>query len=167
MESTNLSDQHSKSDAIVPSGVHGQHRPVNDEYLPKSVWQPGVVRRLADYIQHLREVDDESNKRPLTRKSSESAKPEQSRHVCTRNPHRTCNCYAGVCADDDATYRYARGPFLSTDPRISTTNQFGDFHCPISGQPCSSNVCREWCEGSGAGTKTDTNRGDASSTNNR
>ena len=165
MEPTNLPDQHSKSDAIMSSGVHGKHNAINDEYLPKSVWQPNMVRRLADYIRHLREVDDESNKRPLTRKSSESAKPEQSRHVCTRNPHRTCNCYAGVCADDDATYRYARG--LATRIAAPKPNELGNFNCPIDNKLCSSNVCREWCEGSGAGTKTDTNRGDASSTHNR
>jgi len=162
MEPANLPDQHSKSDAIVPSGVHGQHNSVNDEYLPRSVWQPGVVRRLADYIQHLREVDDESNQRPLASQSSESAKPEQSRHVCTRNPHRTCNCYAGVCADDDATYRYARGPFLST-PK---PNQLGNFNCPIDNKLCSSDVCREWCESSGPSPEANSDRGNASTTNN-
>jgi hypothetical protein len=87
----------------------------------------------------LRQVDDESNKRPVARQPSE---PAQSGHVCTRNPHRTCNCYAGVCADDATTYRYARGPFVPT-PK---PNQLGNFRCPVSGQLCSSNVCRDWCE---------------------
>jgi hypothetical protein len=155
MEPTNLPYQHAKSDAIVPSGVHGQHRAAANEHMPRSVWQPGVVRVLADYIKQLRQVDDESNKRPVARQPSESA---QSGHVCARNPHRTCNCPAGTCADDDATYRHARGPFVATDPneRIATPepNKLGDFRCPISGQLCSSTVCRDWCESGVDYTKT-------------
>ena len=139
MEPTNLPDQHAKSDAVVPSGVHGKYRAAANEYMPRSVWQSSVVRVLADYIKQLRQVDDESNKRPVARQPSESAK---SGHVCTRNPHRSCNCPAGVCADDDATYRDARGPFVAT-PK---PNQLGNFRCPITGQLCSSNVCRDWCE---------------------
>ena len=143
MEPANMSDKHPDANAVVSGGVHGQQHSVNDEYMPKSVWRPGVVRRLADYIQQLREVDDESNKRPLARQPRQSV---ESRHVCTRNPNRTCNCDAGVCADDAATYRYARGPFLSTRVAAPKPNHLGNFRCPISGQLCSSNVCRDWCE---------------------
>jgi hypothetical protein len=143
MEPTNMSDKHPDANAVVSGGVHGQQHSVNDEYMPKSVWRPGVVRRLADYIQQLREVDDESNKRPLARQPRQSV---ESRHVCARNPNRTCNCAAGVCADDAATYRYARGPFLSTRVAAPKPNHLGNFRCPISGQLCSSNVCRDWCE---------------------
>jgi hypothetical protein len=152
MEPANMSDKHPDANAVVSGGVHGQQHSVNDEYMPKSVWRPGVVRRLADYIQQLREVDDESNKRPLARQPRQSAQSEQPSqpHVCTRSPHRTCNCDAGVCADDDATYRYARGPFVATDPsqRIAAPkpNELGNFRCPITGQLCSANVCRDWCE---------------------
>ena len=159
MEPTNMPDKHSDANAVVCGGVHGQHHPVNDEYLPKSVWQPGVVRRLADYIRHLREVDNESNERTV------SHQPGFARHVCTRNPHRTCNCDAGVCADDAATYRYARGPFLST--RILASEQPGSFRCPISGTPCAEYQCREWCAGSGTGAAPDPDRGDAKTTDNR
>jgi len=173
MEPTDMSDQHSKSDAIVSSGVHGQHRPVNDEYMPKSIWQPNVVRRLADYIQHVREVDGESNQRAVASKSGESTKPKQpgESHVCPRHPYRTCNCPAWACADDDATYRYARGPFVATDPNqrvpAPKPNHLGNFNCPIDNKLCSSDVCNGWCESSGAGTETDTNRGNASTTLNR
>lgn len=171
MEPTNLSDKHANSDTILPSGVHGKHRPVNDEYVPKSVWQPRVVKRLADYIRQLREVDDESDKRAVSSQSSQSAKSEQSRHVCTRNPHRTCNCNAGVCADDDATYRYARGPFLAANPNqrvpAPKPNHLGNFNCPIDNKLCSSDVCSDWCKGSGSGSETDADRGNASTTNNR
>ena len=156
MEPTNMPDKHSDANAVVCGGVHGQHHPVNDEYMPKSVWQPGVVRRLADYIRHLREVDNESN---------QCAQPGFTRHVCTRNPHRTCNCDAGVCADDAATYRYARGPFLST--RILASEQPGSFRCPISGTPCAEYQCREWCAGSGPGAAPNADRGDAKTTDNR
>ena len=149
-----MSDKHPKPDAIVPNGVHGQHRADNDEYVPRSVWAPRVVRRLADYIKQLRKVDDESNKRVVARQ------PPQPAHVCARNPHRTCNCPAGACADDDATYRYARGPFGAVlydelgRVRAPRPNQLGNFRCPITGQLCSSTVCREWCESGVDYTKT-------------
>jgi hypothetical protein len=144
MEPANMSDKHPDANAVVSGGVHGQHHSVNDEYMPKSVWRPGVVRRLADYIQQLREVANEPDQRAV------SHQPGFTRHVCARNPNRTCNCDAGVCADDAATYRYARGPFLSANPsqRIAAPkpNHLGNFRCPISGQLCSSTVCRDWCE---------------------
>jgi hypothetical protein len=173
-EPTNVPSGDAKPDAILSSGVHGKHHSVNDEYVPKSIWQSGVVRRLADYIRQLREVDDQSNQRPLAYQSNQSAQPEQSgftRHVCTRNPHRTCNCDAGVCADDAATYRYARGPFLATNPsqRVPTPkpNHLGNFSCPIDNKLCSSDVCNGWCKSSGPGAETDADRGYASTTINR
>jgi hypothetical protein len=168
MEPTNMSDKHSDADAFVSGGIHGQHHSVNDEYVPKSVWQSGVVRRLADYIRHVREVDDQSNQRVVSNKPGESTQSQQpgfTRHVCARNPNRTCNCDAGVCADDSATYRYARGPFLST--RILASEQPGNFRCPISGSPCAEYQCREWCAGSSARAETDADRGNASTTINR
>jgi hypothetical protein len=171
MEPTNMPDKHTDSDAVVPGRVHGQHHPVNDEYMPRSIWQPGVVRVLADYIRQLREVDDESNQRPVASQPGKPAQSEQSRHVCTRNPHRTCNCPARACADDDATYRYARGPFLATSAgqRVAAPkpNHLGNFRCPVTGQLCSSDVCREWCEGSGPSPTANADRGDAEATNHR
>jgi hypothetical protein len=159
MEPTNMPDKHSDTNTVVSGGIHGQHHPVNDEYMPKSIWQSGVVRRLADYIRHVREVDNEPNQRSV------SHQPGFTRHVCARNPHRTCNCDTGVCADDSATYRYARGPFLST--RILASEQPGNFRCPISGSPCAEYQCREWCAGSSARAETDADRGNASTTINR
>ena len=173
MEPTNMPDKHADSNAVVPSGVRGQHRADNDEYMPKSVWQRGVVRVLADYIRQLREVDDESNQRAVTRQPGQPTQPEQpgQPHVCARNPHRTCNCPSWACADDDATYRYARGPFVATDPsqRIPAPkpNHLGNFRCPISGLACSEVVCREWCEGSGTGPEANADRGNAAAADNR
>ena len=140
MEPTDLPDQHAKSDAVVPSGVHGKYRAAANEHMPRSVWQPGVVRVLADYIKQLRQVDDESNKRPV---ASQPSEPAQSGHVCTRNPNRTCNCPAGACADDDATYRHARGPYR----HAQFTQHAADIYtCPVSGRICLRYECREWCE---------------------
>jgi hypothetical protein len=161
MEPTNMSDKHSDANSVLSSRVHGQHLSVNDEYMPKSIWQSGVVKRLADYIRHVREVDNEPNQRAV------SHQPGFTRHVCARNPHRTCNCDTGVCADDSATYRYARGPFLSVRVAAPKPNHLGNFRCPITGQLCSFDVCREWCEGSGTGAATDTDRGDAKTANHR
>ena len=162
MEPTNLSDKHPDSDAVVSSRVHGKHYPVNDEYLPKSVWQSGVVRSLADYIRQLREVDNKSNQCAVANQPHQSG---FTRHVCARNPHRTCNCDAGVCADDSATYRYARGPFLST--RILASEQPDNFRCPISSSHCAEYQCREWCKGSSTSPTPDADRGNAKTTINR
>ena len=173
MEPSNMPAKHAGTDAVMPSGLHGQHRPDDGKHMPRSVWRPGVVRVLADYIRQLREVDDESNQRPLARQPRQSAQSEQPSqpHVCARNPNRTCNCDAGVCADDDATYRYARGPFVATNPsqRIAAPkpNELGNFRCPITGQLCSSTICREWCEGSGTGAAPDADRSDAKTGDNR
>jgi hypothetical protein len=164
MEPTNLSDKHTDANAIVPSGVHGGHNAAANELMPKSIWRNGVVRSLADYIRQLREVDDESNQRPVARQPGQSV---ESNHACTRNPHRTCNCSAGVCADDSATYRYARGPFLSARVAVPKPNHLGNFRCPITGQLCSSTNCREWCEGSSTGATADADRGNAKATVNR
>jgi hypothetical protein len=149
MEPTNMSGKHSDSNADLPSRVHGGDRAAANEHLPRSIWQPGVVQRLADYIKHLRKVDQQSNEPNV------AGQPNQ-RHVCTRNPHYSCLCARGVCANDDATYRHARGPYLPVNPSTSTStsvrtpkpNEFGNFRCPISGQLCSESVCREWCSGS-------------------
>jgi len=164
MEPTNMQPKHTDTDAVVPSRVHGKHSPVNDEYMPKSIWQPGVVRRLADYIKQLREVDDQSNQRVVANQPHQS---DVSRHVCPRNPHRTCNCSAGVCADDSATYRHARGPFLPNRVPTPKPNNLGNFRCPITGQLCSFDVCREWCEGSSPSATINSNRGNAKTTDNR
>jgi hypothetical protein len=165
MEPTNLSDKHTDANAIVPSGIHGSHNAAANELMPKSIWRNGVVRSLADYIRQLREVDDESNQRPVTDQPNQ---PGFTRHVCARNPHRTCNCDTGICADDSATYRYARGPFraVESSQRIAAPkpNELGNFNCPIDNKLCSANVCNGWCEGSGTGAKTDADRGDAKAT---
>jgi len=174
MEPTNMPDKHSDTNTVVSGGIHGQHHSVNDEYVPKSVWQSGVVRRLADYIRHVREVDDQSNQRVVSNKPGESTQSQQpgfTRHVCARNPHRTCNCDAGVCADDAATYRYARGPFLTAESsqRVPTPkpNHLGNFSCPIDNKLCSSDVCKGWCKSSGLGAETNADRGNAEATINR
>lgn len=135
MEPSDMSAQPSNANTGVPCRVHGVHNAAANERMPKSVWQPGVVQRLADYIKHLREVDQQSNQPNI------ADKPDQS-HICGRNPHRTCNCSGGACADDDATYRYARGPYATA------------IRCPISGQPCSASSCRDWCESGVDRTKT-------------
>jgi hypothetical protein len=114
--------------------IHGTDKPAANEQLPKSIWQPGVVQRLADYIKQLRQVDEQSNE------PNKSGKPDQP-HICPRNPHRVCNCSSSVCADDDATYRYARGPYLAAT-------------CPVSGRICLGTTCRDWCESGVDRTKT-------------
>lgn len=135
MEPADMSTKHSDANTVMSGRVHGNNNPAANERMPKSVWQPGMVQRLADYIKRLREVDQQSNKPNV---ASQSAQP----HVCERNPYRSCNCPGGTCADDDSTYRYARGPYAAT------------IRCPISGQPCSVTSCRDWCESGVDRTKT-------------
>ena len=133
MEPADMSDKHSNPNAELPGGVYGKHHPAANEHMPRSIWQPGVVQRLADYIKHLRQVDHESVQPDI---SSEQ-------HTCARNPQRTCNCPAGTCADDDATYRHARGPYLHAE----YVQHAADLYtCPISGRICLQHDCRDWCE---------------------
>jgi hypothetical protein len=171
MEPTNMSDKHTDANTVVPSGVHGSHNAAANELMPKSVWRNGVVRSLADYIKQLREVDDESNQRTV---ASQPSQPVEPSHVCTRNLHRTCNCSAGVCADDSATYRYARGPFravlLDEHNRVLAPkpNRLGNFNCPVDNRACSQDACPIWCdESSRLGATADADRGDAKATINR
>lgn len=148
MEPTDMSAKHSDANTVLSGRVHRVNNPAANERMPKSVWQPGVVQRLADYIKHLREVDQQPNKSDITSQPAES----NERHVCKFNAGYTCACPAGVCASDDATYRYARGPYVATSPtteptiRGSTTAQCDRSRCPISGQSCTKANCRDWCE---------------------
>ena len=144
MEPTKLRAKHTDADAGVPDRVHGKHRSDNVEHMPQSVWA-ACVGFLGDVFKHLRQVAHKSYEPD---KSGQPGEP----HVCTRNPYRTCNCPAGACADDDATYRYARGPYGTV--RTPEPNKLGDFRCPISGLACSKYACREWCESGVDYTKT-------------
>lgn len=112
--------------------IHGTDHSAADELLSEPIRKPGVVKRLADYIKHLCEVDQQSNESNL------ASQPVKS-HVCERNPHRNCNCARGVCADDDATYRLATG--LRPNECASDL-----YTCPVSGSICLGIKCREWCE---------------------
>lgn len=131
MEPADMSDQHSNPNTELPGGLCGQHHPAANEHMPRSIWQPGVVKRLADYIKHVREVDNESVQPRVA--------AEQ--HSCARHPERTCNCAAGTCADDDTINRYTQ---YATDL----------YTCPISGTICLGLKCRDWCESGVDRTKT-------------
>lgn len=155
MEPTDLSSKHPDADYGVPRRVHGRDHPAANEHVPKSVWQPGVVKRLADYIKHLRKVDQQPDQ------PDKPGQPDQ-RHLCRLSAGYTCACPRGVCACDDATYRYARGPYIAVGARRDAKsgvrapepNHLGNFRCPISGQLCSQTVCRDWCESGVDYTKT-------------
>ena len=133
--------------AQLPSGVHRVHHADKNRDVSRSVWE-FVFRILDDYFGRVRKVGHKPDQR------AQSSQPDQptERHVCRLSPGYTCTCPSGVCAADDATYRYARGPYLPVEHRVSAPepNHLGNFRCPISGQLCSSSVCREWCEGSGS-----------------
>jgi len=160
MEPTHMPAKHADANAAVPGRVHGQHHPDHEQQLPKSVWAT-CVGFVGYVIQQLRQVGHKPDQRAV------AGQPDVARHVCARNPHRTCNCSANVCADDDATYRYARGPFLSVRVPVPKPNNIGNFRCPITGQLCSFDVCREWCEGSGTGAAADADRSDAKTADHR
>ncbi len=134
MEPSDMSDKHSNANTELSNGVHRKHQSAANEHMPRSIWQPGVVKRLADYIKQLREVDNESVKPNIT----------SEQHTCPRHPERSCNCASGTCADDDATYRYVKHVQLASD----------FYTCPISGSICLGTRCREWCESGVDRTKT-------------
>ena len=65
-----------------------------NEPVPRSVWQPGVVQRLADYIRYVREVDFKPDQHNVACQSAVN-------HQCPRHIERTCDCSSDACADDD------------------------------------------------------------------
>jgi len=118
MEPADMPDQHTNPNTVLSSGLHRLNNSAANEHMPRSLWQPGVVQRLADYIKRVREVDHQPHER----------------HVCRLNASYTCACPTHACANDDATYRHARGPYIVAK------------RCPVTGQPCAGADCRDWCE---------------------
>jgi hypothetical protein len=149
MEPSDLPSKHTNTDAQLSGGVHRHHHADQDFHVPEPLWAT-FVGRLGNLIKHLCKVGHKPDQRAVP---SESGEP---RHVCRLNPGYTCTCASGVCANDDATYRHARGPYLPVEHgvRAPEPNKYGNFRCPISGQLCSSTVCREWCESGVDYTKT-------------
>lgn len=145
MEPSNLPDQRPDADASVSDGVYRAGNAAANEHMPKSIWQPGVVQRLGDYIKHLREVDQQPDQPD---KSCQSAEPKQSNHVCPshvcpRHHERTCNCARSTCADDDTGATSTAESANNVEP----TRKFDAFYsCPISGRICLGIKCREWCQ---------------------
>ena len=139
MEPTDMPSKHADTNPELSGRVRGTDTPAANEQLPRSIWQPGVVKRLADYIKHVREVDNKPDKPHKSAQPDKSSEP----HRCINIPVRTCHCPDGVCADDPATYRRARGPYRFSE----FTQHAADLYtCPISGSICLTIKCREWCE---------------------
>ncbi len=165
MEPTDMHRKHTDADTKLSGGVRWVDSSDQGFHVPEPLWAT-LVGRVGDFIRHLCQVGHKPNKR------AQSSQPDQpvERHVCRLNPGYTCACARGVCAADDATYRYARGPYLPIDAkqrvRTPEPNALGGFRCPVSGQVCSRLVCQEWCEGSGTCSETGTGRSDAPPTNN-
>jgi len=172
MEPANMHREHTNADPKLRGGVRWHDHADPHLHVPQPLWAT-LVGKLGNIIKHLRQVYFQSDQSNVAGKSAEPEQSSQSdeRHTCARNPHRTCNCPRGACADDAESYRYARGPFLDTEHRVRAPapNKLGNFRCPVSGKLCSETVCREWCEGSGssggARTETGVGRGNAQATN--
>lgn len=164
MEPTDLHRKHADAKPRVSDWFRGKRHPKPDKHLSRSLWA-ACLGAVGYIVQHLRQVRHESDQRAV---AGQSDQPSVARHVCTRNPHRTCNCDAGVCADDAATYRYARGPLravlLDEHDRVLAPkpNRLGNFNCPIDNRACSKDACPVWCGESGStGATTDTHRSNA------
>lgn len=137
----------------LPSRVHGVDHADKSRNVYGPVWE-FIFHTLDDYFGRVRKVDHEPHKSNVANQPAEPGQP----HKCERHNERNCNCASGTCADDDGgagdgnPFEQHRQQYRDQQ-RIHTPepNQYGNFRCPVSGQLCSSNVCREWCEGSGSG----------------
>ena len=146
-------------DAQLPGRVHRVNHADKGGHVSRPVWE-FIFRTLDDYIRHVRKVDGKSDKPHVAGQPAEpglAAEP----HKCSRHLERNCNCARGTCADDDGgagdgnPYEQHREQQRTRAPE---PNQYGNFRCPVSGQLCSSTVCREWCEGCGSGTTAGADR---------
>lgn len=142
----------------MSSGLHGRDHASNDKYMFRSIWQP-LVRAVDDYLRLVREIAHKPDEPNVANQPAEPSQP----HRCERHNERNCNCAGGTCADDDGgasdgnPFEQHRQQYRDRI-RAPEPNHLGNFRCPISGQLCSSSVCREWCEGSGSGTTAGADR---------
>lgn len=158
MEPADMPAKHTDADPCLPGGLHGSDRADYDKHVPQSLWA-ACMGFVGDIIKQLRQVGHKPDQRAV---AGQSDLPS---HVCPRNPHRVCDCPAGACADDDESYRYARG----VRARVATPepDALGQFFCPVSGHPCSERFCRGWCQSSGHSPKAVAHRGDADAAKHR
>lgn len=133
----------------LPSRVHGVDHADKSRNVSRSVWE-FVFHTLDDYFGFVRKVDHKPDQPNVSDQSAQPCVSCES-HKCERHNERNCNCARGTCADDDNGGSEYRGAHNRT--RAPEPNQLGNFRCPITGQLCSSSVCKEWCEGSGTGTE--------------
>lgn len=138
----------------LPSRVHGVDHADKSRNVSRPVWE-FVFHTLGDYIRHVRKVDHKPNKPDVAGQPAQPCVSCES-HKCERHNERNCNCARGTCADDDIGD--ASGNYTGPRLRAPEPNKYGNFRCPITGQLCSSSVCREWCEGSGTGTEIGVDR---------
>jgi hypothetical protein len=79
----------------LPDRLYGEHYPDSFIYVSESVREPRVAT-LGDYIRHLQEVSNQSDKSCVSSESNES----KFQHICPNNPILTCNCSdPNACAE--------------------------------------------------------------------
>lgn len=132
----------------LPRRVHRVYNADSCGDVPRSVWE-FVFHVLDGYFGFVRKVDHKPDQPDIASQPTESGIADQP-HKCERHNERNCNCSRGTCADDDCGD--ASGSYTGPRLRAPEPNKYGNFRCPISGQLCSSTICREWCEGSSPST---------------
>jgi hypothetical protein len=115
----------------MPDRLYGEHYPDSFLDVSRPIRQSSVAT-LGDYIRHLQEVDNQSNK-PCV--ACEPSKSNESKfdHICPNNPILTCNCVdPKYCAE------------LGSNPDNIVD---GNKRCPDSGLICNDRVCPNECLG--------------------
>ena len=112
--------------------LYGEHYPDSFLDVPRPIREPSMAT-LGDYIQHLREVDNQSYKCDESSQPCIACEPNKRgesgfQHICPNNPILNCNC---------------------SDPKFCAEqpNDNGWIKCPDSGKLCSVIDCPDGCKG--------------------
>jgi len=87
-----MSNKHPNTNSELSDRLYGEHYPDSFLDMPRPIRTTSVAT-LGDYIEHLREVDNQSNqcdKPCIACQPSESDKPNG--HACIANSNINCNC---------------------------------------------------------------------------
>jgi hypothetical protein len=115
-EPANMPSKQPTTNAQLPDRLYGEHYPDSFLDMPRPVRESSVAT-LGDYIRHLQEVSNQSDKSCVSSESNES----KFQHICPNNPILTCNC-----SDPNACAELGSDPDNRNEDRCPDHDGFSD-----------------------------------------